>query len=237
MSEPSSNKSIISSFWLSLILHLLLFFLIITSFVFQPRAVPPEKAPNNYVPSYVYTGGIQPHMTAAKQSPSTPVNKEHNQATKKQKANPSFPQTAVRGDTYTSSKKPVVKQSILAASLNMLQQDQVQAVESQQAAEPIYLIGDMSQAADPLIKLIGRALSANFRYPEMAGRLGIRGRAIVAMTIHPEGYFNDVQLIQSSGSPDLDAAALYAVNQAPTVVGADRYIQQPKHFIIGFIFD
>jgi TonB family protein len=120
--------------------------------------------------------------------------------------------------------------------MQMLQQDQIQSLQAKKSADPIYLIGDMSQAADPLIKLIGKALSAHFRYPDTPGRLGIKGRALVGLTLHPGGYFTDVSLLESSQNHELDDAALYAVNQAPLVAGADRFINHPKHFVIGFIF-
>jgi TonB family protein len=99
------------------------------------------------------------------------------------------------------------------------------------------MIGDDHAPADPLIKLIGRSLSAHFRYPRMAGELGIRGRVIVELTLHPEGYYSDVQMLKSSDNEDLDAAALYAVNSAPDVIGADHFISKPKHFVIGFVFN
>ncbi len=234
MSE-SSNKSLVSSFWLSIILHLLIFFLIITTFVFQPNVVQ-QKPPSLYVPSYVYTGAVPPQTVSNQQAQSakSTVRKQH--TAQEKKASSPFPETAVSGKMYQASKKPSMKESVLASSLKMLQQDQVQFMQAKKEEDPIYLIGDMSQAADPLIKLIGRALSRNFHYPDTAGRLGIKGRALIGLTLHPEGYFSDVELMKSSNSPDLDAAALYAVNQAPTVEGADRFINEPKHFVIGFIF-
>src|SRR5438477_525236 len=84
--------------------------------------------------------------------------------------------------------------------------------QEKKEADPILLIGDDSHPADPLIKLLGRSLSAHFRYPRMAGQLGITGRVVISLTLHPEGYYSDVQMMQSSDSQELDAAALYAVN-------------------------
>jgi hypothetical protein len=42
--------------------------------------------------------------------------------------------------------------------------------------------------------------------------------------------------VQSSQNEDLDAAALYAVNKAPRIDGADRFLAKPKTFVVGFLF-
>lgn len=53
-----------------------------------------------------------------------------------------------------------------------------------------------------------RPLAKPIRYPASAQRLGIQGRARVAMTIDPRGSVVDVQLLASSGHGVLDDAAL-----------------------------
>jgi TonB family protein len=102
--------------------------------------------------------------------------------------------------------------------------------------EPVLMIGDPNTPADPLIKLMARSLSTYFRYPDTEGMMGIKGRVLVKLTLHPEGYYSDIQLIQSSDNGSLDAAALFAVNKAPKVIGADRFMQKPKRFLVGFVF-
>jgi len=127
--------------------------------------------------------------------------------------------------------------SILSLTYNMLQQNQQAMVSSlKQTDEPIYLVGDKNDSPDPLVRLLGRALSAHFEYPHDAGVFGIRGRTVVGMVLYPDGSLSDVQVLQSSENQDLDAAAVYAVNSAPRIRGADKYISHPKRFIVGFIF-
>ncbi|OGT46883.1 MAG: hypothetical protein A3E83_08995 [Gammaproteobacteria bacterium RIFCSPHIGHO2_12_FULL_41_20] len=204
------------SFWLSLIVHLLLLIscIIIITRPQQTIRSPQLYAPA-YIPSYVYTRGIMQ---------STP------------------PHSNKRNITPASSAadRPIDKNislaSILASTKTVLQNNRANAFNTTKNAEPIYLIGDMNQVADPLIKLLGTALSANFSYPKVAGELGIKGRVLISLTLHPEGHFSDIQILQSSHNQDLDSAALYAVNKAPTVIGANRFLSEPKHFVIGFIF-
>jgi TonB family protein len=232
--QVRSKKLLISSFWLSLLLHLLLFSSLVINILLQP-AVPPPKSATHYVPAYTYRGGIQP-AAPTQSSTQKQLTKKINAREKASDQSFSPPQKTTEGEQYMRAKKSPVRESILASSLKMLEDNQREALRSQQTEDPIYLIGDMSQAADPLIKLIGKALSAHFHYPETAGRFGIKGRALIGFTLHPQGYLSDVQMLVSSQNHDLDSAALYAVNMAPTIVGVDRFIQKPKHFVIGFIF-
>ena len=71
----------------------------------------------------------------------------------------------------------------------------------------------------------------------MEGNFGLRGRVLVSLVLHPEGFYSNVQIVQSSENNDFDNAALYAVNSAPKVIGADHFLDKPKRFIVGFIFD
>jgi len=43
--------------------------------------------------------------------------------------------------------------------------------------------------------------------------------------------------VQPSEIQDFNAAALYAVNTAPTVVGVNKFLAKPTRFVVGFIFD
>lgn len=216
MQRSIVKRALFSSFVLSILLHLLFLLLVTTVVVFYPVE---EKKPHLYVPAYTYTAKSAPQATAMP-SPATPSKASQTHADK----------------PVESSKHGIMKQSIMALSMNMLQQNQKQMLSSLRNSEPIYLIGDDHQPADPLIKLIGIALSAHFEYPRLAGEMGIKGRVFIAMTLSPDGHFSDIQMVRSSDSADLDAAALYAVNSAPIVRGADRFISAPKHFVIGFVF-
>lgn len=243
-----------NGFWLSLLLHILLI-LAILIFMTNPSRKKQQPLPNQYVPAYTYQGSIKPaapkYQTAKAQkqesnkNPSKKSPEEKIETVENEENIQSVEHTQSRMEVPKILKKMPVKKmknfpqqkSLLASSFNMLKDEQLQEISEKQEAEPIYMIGDDSQPADPLIKLLGRSLSAHFGYPRMAGQLGIRGRAVIGLTLHPEGYYSHVQLLQSSNNPDLDAAALYAVNSAPHIPGAARFIDRPKHFVIGFIFN
>jgi len=264
MQNRVTKKLLQHSFWLSVLLHVLLLLCILSIVALKPE---PEKIqqqpPHYFVPAYTYTGSIKPSTPSRPQKQSiqknesiqnettqsnnksdnklankfeTPETAENIQSIKHTQSKLLVPKIAKK--TPTLKKKPVsFQQSLLADSFNMLRDDQMREVTKKREAEPIYLIGDDHAPADPLIKLMGRSLSAHFSYPRVAGELGIRGRVIIGLTLHPEGHYSDVQMLRSSDNEDLDAAALYAVNSAPTVIGADRFISKPKHFVIGFVFN
>jgi TonB family protein len=213
---------------LSLFLHLLIL-LSVTVMIFAPRVEEQQKSPELYTPAYVYKGGI----TASSLSSPKPVKMQKEMA-----SNP-LPPTSQQKEQLSTSKstKREVKKSVLSMTYQFLQQNQhAMIAHLKQEQEPIYLVGDSNSPVDPLIRLLARALSAHFDYPREAGMFGIRGRAVISMTLHPNGHLSNVQLLQSADNEDLDAAALYAVNSAPLVKGANKFMSEPKVFVIGFIF-
>lgn len=219
MRRKMLKESIQKSFWLSLFLHLLLLLSFSTVILWAPKQ---EKNPNLFVPAYTYTGKVasltQPRTIKATNTP-TP-----------QKA-------TAQQENAPTSKNGLQPRSLFAASQNYLRENQFQAIrQSTTNSEPIYLIGDGTDAPDPIIKLLAKALSAHFKYPELPGRLGIKGKVYIGLTLHPEGYLSNIQMVRSSNNPELDAAALYAVNTAPEIAGLKRFLPEPKHFVIGFVF-
>lgn len=222
MQSRTLKNIFLNTFWLSLFLHLLLL-LAFSVVIISPQSafVPPQQQAAHYVPSYVYSGGT-PKVVRTAQIKPEPVREQKSQE---------------RPKPTPVDKHAISLGSILSSTNRVLQQQQYDAVAaSLKNEEPMYLIGDNSHPADPLLKLLGRSLSAHFSYPRLAGEMGIKGRVVVSLTLHPEGYYSDIQMVRSSENPDLDAAALRAVNMAPTVTGADRFINKPKHFVIGFVF-
>lgn len=226
---------------IALLLHLLVLLFIMTHISWRWEVEPP-KPPHDYVPSYVYKGAVSPApkmthqaMAQAAQQPKQPDQPVPDQTAKQQP--PSIRHNAQQYATKKSSH--FAKQSsIMDLSRATLAQNTIShAINNMSDEEPMLMIGDMSMPADPLIKMLGRSLSAHFSYPKLEGNFGIRGRVVVSMILHPEGYFSDVQLVESSDNADFDNAALYAVNSAPKLIGADRFIDKPKHFIVGFVFD
>lgn len=228
------KRILLNAFWLSLLLHILLLLSFSGILFFQPQEKEEKKKPPNlFVPAYVYKGAITPsrQQKAAKptQTAAADMQPKTNEVISALKDKQAM-------NVAPTKRKQSPQKSILAATREVLESNRLEAVTTQEDSEPIFLIGDTNQVADPLIKLMGRALSKHFAYPRAAGELGVRGRVIVKLTLHPEGYFSNVIILRSSDSQDLDAAALYAINSAPTIVGVERFIAKPKSFVIGFIF-
>lgn len=215
-----------ASILLSILFHLLLLIIILLHPFLLPL-LEKEKKPFLYTPSYLYhSGSIQPSssstLTVAKQSIHSTFS-------------PSIKPTIKKA--IATREHPIKRQSILLATDQFLQNYRYQQLAAAvKYEEPIYLIGDHQQSPNPLIKLLAYALSANFFYPDSAGKFGITGRAIIGMTLHPDGHLSDIQLLKSTGNLNLDNAALYAVNQAPRVKRVNQYLSTAKHFVIGFVF-
>ena len=130
------------------------------------------------------------------------------------------------------------KRSLLDFSRNIIHQNQMrQAVSQLKSEDPILLIGDKNEIADPFTRLIGRALSAHFIYPRTEGEFGIKGRVLVKLMLNPNGRFTDVQIVRSSNNRHFDSAALYAVNAAPAIRGITKFLTKPKQVMVQFIFD
>lgn len=248
MQRSKIKKIILNSFWLSVFLHLLI---LIYIFFIMPSPIPVETKPllqHHYVPAYTYTGSIKPSHptqqadksvknTSKMKTQQLTQEKNLSEQTQKIDNHPSMVHLPKVLKKMPPTKTKLSSASLLADSFNMMREDQMREVTKTEESDPMYLIGDDSQPADPLIKLIGQALSKNFRYPRVAGELGIQGRVVVKLTLTPQGYFSNVQMIKSSNNQDLDAAALYAINAAPKIYGADRFISQPKRMVIGFVFE
>lgn len=248
MRRSMTNK-LVSTFWMSVLLHLLLLFILIKFVKLEAIEKQNEKkSPHLYMKSYVYTGAITPSVSHQSQ-PSTPHTQSNLES--KQHLNEDLPKEVKNSlsihkaheleiqreqKNVNAVKNQTSHKSILAASHEALQKIQSREMKAQKDEEPIYLVGDLNTVADPIIKLLGRALTAHFEYPKVAEELGITGRVLIGLTLHPGGHFSDVQMISSSNNRDLDAAALYAVNTAPLIKGANRFISKPKHFVVGFIF-
>lgn len=247
---PKSLKTRLmeNSFWLSVLLHLLLLVAILLVIAFKPQEHQQiQKQANQYVPSYIYRGAITPstapmptpQRVATKSAPTKTPAKTVQPEPESQTANiEATPNTTIKPNTIAVTKKRRAQPtSLFSASTEMLHQEQMRSITHRSDEEPILLIGDTTKIADPLIKLMARSLSANFRYPETEGMMGIKGRVLVVLTLHPEGYYSDVEMVKSSDSQNLDAAALFAVNKAPQVFGAGNFIKKPKRFLVGFVFE
>jgi len=227
------------SFILSLLIHLLL----LTIATYRPwKTIEKEKLPDLYQPAYLYQGGITPtpsslHTSDQTTNESSQTTQSITQTVSNQADIPLGQQTKQRA--LRKKQNSVKKRSVLEMTNQFLQQDythMMAAANADQAEEPIYLIGSPDSPVDPVVRLLGRALSAHLNYPRVAGAFGIRGRAVIGLTLHPSGRITNIRLLQSANHQDLDAAALHAVHHAPIVKGVDKFLSKPKYFVIGFVF-
>jgi TonB family protein len=258
-------KWVSGSFLLSLLLHLLVLFTLVAHITFSLRKepVPPRNnyvpPHNDYVPSYVYSGKVAPptpptpKVTPTQSKQSTPTSKPNITSSKSNTAS-----TKPSSSVLKPTAHPLPKMKSLFATANPWSNGNMMSANTDESAskseeldneqlaaamrraksqDPMLLIGEVSSMADPLVTLIGHSLSKHFDYPRVEGNFGIRGKVLVEMILHPDGIFSNIRIIESSENQDFDAAALYAVNAAPKVVGADQFITQPKYLVIGFIFD
>lgn len=201
------------SFWLALLLHLLLFASVSVVFLTVNDTIPP-KAPDLYIPAY----------TTSSDAGSTADIK---QATKQQKAvvDKKIDPSAI---AVTASRE---KQRTLAHFKPGAQQ----AITLPQTEEPVHLIGD-EKVDKSLMVVLGKALSAHLSYPKIAIDFNLRGRALVGFTLYPDGHITDLQLVKSSGASVLDTAVLDAVNAMMPVKHVADYLHAPEYLVIGVIF-
>lgn len=226
------KKILRQGFLLSLLLHILLIVSMIKFVTSVP--VPVKEFPHVYTPAYVYTGAVKP-ITHYKPIQS-PTSSHMTQASQNSQTSPAV--KPAQDKVLTQKKNGLMRKSILEMSRDVLQQDQLQAaMNASTSEEPMLLIGDTRHEADPFVRSLGLSLSRYFIYPKLEGTMGMRGRVVLGLVIHPEGYFSDVKIIRSSNNQDFDNAALYAVNKAPPVVGAEHYLSEPKYIVVGYIFD
>lgn len=74
-------------------------------------------------------------------------------------------------------------------------------------------LGTSSQG-DPILSEIMRRLERAKRYPKVARRMGIEGKATVRFKLKPNGKVDSVEVVGSSGSDILDQASLETVQRA-----------------------
>ena len=78
---------------------------------------------------------------------------------------------------------------------------------------------------DPIIGEIMRRIEAAKRYPRMARKMGIEGRAAVRFKLAPSGKVEAVELLETSGSEVLDQASLETVHRAAPLPYKDGWLR------------
>ena len=183
-----------------------LLFFLSMSYVWISQATSEEK-PAEYIPSYAYH--------------------ESSSAAFEQKSAPT-PQKAI----------PTAKNGIQKPVYNtrLMRFNQVMDITSAKNAEPVHLIGDNKKTPQPLIILLGKALTAKLIYPRAAIDLTVKGVSVIGFLLHPDGHVTDVKLLKSSRADILDQAALAAARDISPVKNVGQYVDEPKPIVFGIIF-
>jgi periplasmic protein TonB len=209
--------------FLSLLIHLLL--LASALIVWQP-ALNLEKPPSMYVPSY--TAQEPP-------APNTPA-----PALEKAEQKPQ-PEKPVKKTDPLAAQEKIVKADPTAIPLSKSMQVQratnTKTNTSAKVTDAIHLIGDKNTVPQPLIKILGRALSAKLVYPKIAIDFRLRGTAYVGFMLHPDGTVTDVEVVKSSQAGVLDNEAAAAVRAISPLKGVSEYVEKTKPMVVGIIFN
>lgn len=194
------------SFWLAVLLHLLFFLGV--SYVWITHNIVEEKPAATYIPSYAYH---ESSSAAAFQQSSTQT-----------------PQKEI-----PTSKSGIQKPVFNTRSVRF---NQVVDISSSKNSEPVHLIGDTKKTPQPLIILLGKALTAKLIYPRAAIDLTVKGVSVIGFLLHPDGHVTDVQLLKTSRADVLDQAALAAAREISPVKNVSQFINEPKPIVFGIIF-
>jgi protein TonB len=196
-----------NSFWLALLLHLLIFF------IFAIFLIPKKMLDENReltIPSFLY-----------QESTETPI--AHSEAPKQKR--------------LEKKKIPVSENGIEKPVTEHAPQELNQLVpkSAAESSEPVHLVGEKG-VAKPLIILLGKALTAHLAYPKIAIDLNIRGVPVIGFVVHPDGRVTDIRLVKSSSTDILDKAAIQAAQSISPVKNVGLYLKEPKYIIFGIIF-
>ena len=114
--------------------------------------------------------------------------------------------------------------------------NKIMDITSPKNSEPVHLIGDNKKVPEPLIILLGKALTAKLLYPRAAIDLTVKGMSVIGFVLHPDGHVTDVKLLKSSRADILDQAALAAAMEISPVKNVGQYVTEPKPIVFGIIF-
>lgn len=109
------------------------------------------------------------------------------------------------------------------------------AAPQKEKSDPIRMIGE-KLLDDPLRKLLGRAITGQLYYPEVARELQLRGIVSIGFMLHPDGEITEVRIVKPSREQILDNIALKAINAASPIANVDIYLKEAKYLIVSIIF-
>jgi TonB family protein len=209
---------------LVLLLHLLLLVSFSWTYVFdedelqQKPEMDAETKADRVLPSYVY----QEHPSEIEVPASQAATKALVKSTP----------TAIDG--ILKPKPDPSKNTALTKAENSPQQ-QALTKGGADKADPANLIAD-KETDKPLIKILSRATGKYLFYPKAAQDFHITGVVSIKFYLTPDGTVNQVSLLESSGSSQLDAAGLYAIRHISPVLGVAPYVPVARFLTVGIIF-
>jgi TonB family protein len=205
------------SFLFAAFLHLLVFLFFSYGWIHQQKKN--EDKENLYIPSYAYQEAA--HTTAQKTvTPKTPPIKDAPAKDTQKKEVPV---------SKHGIEKPVFDQR--EVSFN-----EVVDISAKNSSEPVHLIGDKSKTPQPLIIILGKALTSKLSYPKSAIDLNVGGISVIGFVLHPDGQVTDVRLLKTSRVDVLDEAAIFAANHISPVFSAGPYVKEPMPIVFGIVF-
>lgn len=194
------------SFWLALILHVLFFLFLSSMWILKKNEE--EKPAETFIPSYAYH--------------------ESSHAAAFQETAKELPQK-----TIPTSKNGIEKPVFNAKTQRF---NKIMDISSPKSSEPVHLIGDNKKVPEPLIILLGKALTAKLLYPRAAIDLTVKGMSVIGFVLHPDGHVTDVKLLKSSRADILDQAAIAAAQEISPVKNVSQYVTEPRPIVFGIIF-
>jgi len=200
-----------NSFWLSIVLHLLI---LLSFFHFFHDSPPVPERPNLFMSAYLYKDTPPPAQALQADVSERPI-----PTSSPQRA----PEPVNRTDSRSVPNARPVREPLLVK-------------KPSNDDEAVHLVGDHKTLPQPLIRLLAKALTASLIYPKSAVDFGLRGTAYVRFLVEPNGEISHVELVKSSSATVLDQAAVQAVIAISPLKQVGAYLSQPKYIVFGFIF-
>jgi protein TonB len=198
----------------SVILHVVVLLVFVVSVDFSPQKIQLGESEAQVLNSYVYPGrSTLPSQSAENHSKSAP------DATKLVQRDVSAKGLLkkARAENSTAVVSPSAGKSALSSK------QQTEASSGEKTSE--------------LIALLHTAIQQQQRYPPSAQQLEREGRVTVMFTLYANGTISHLQVVQSSGTDSLDAAAIAAVHDAVPFTQVDQYLHEPQVYRIDVAFE
>lgn len=205
----------------SLLLHFILLVTFAVGFQFSPKLADPPPADS--VSAYLEQSHTQVPNQAESGSfeqPAVPL------------PQPQVESSKIGIEKPVKEMQPTPQQTRQA--INRLKQ--VYDVSAPNSGDPVHMIGDKNKAVQPLLKLLGIALTHNLLFPKSAIDFNIRGTALLGFMLYPDGHMTDIHLVKSSSAGVLDQAALDALTASSPLKNISHYLSAPQYMVIGIIF-